>query len=228
MIRFACLPLPVTIQPIQQEVLQLTHSWNPHLNTSHYTGNWEVASLRSPGGLAGNTVPDLQHEGQTFEDTVLMAQCPSIQALVALLECDVMAVRLLNLKSGAAIKPHRDLELCFEKGEARLHVPVFTNAQVQFFCGQDLVPMQEGQCWYLNANITHSVVNNGPTDRIHLVIDCGVNDWIKALFARAEKNEVADTVDITATLAMIAALKTHNTEAADALIASLEAQLQAQ
>lgn len=226
MIRFAQLPLSLDIQAIQQEVRQLTHSWVPHLNTYHYTGNWNVTSLRSPGGNTDNSLPDITGEGQQYADTPLMAQCPSIQAFTASLQCSIMAVRLLNLQRGAAIKPHRDHELCFEKGEARLHIPVFTNTQVQFYCENDLVPMKEGQCWYLNANITHSVLNNGPADRIHLVIDCVVNDWVKALFAGADRNEVQDVPDVATTLAMIAALKTHNTEAANAMIASLEAQLQ--
>ncbi|GGH72070.1 hypothetical protein HNQ91_003362 [Filimonas zeae] len=228
MIRFAQLPLTADITSIQQEVQQLTHTWIPHLNTYHYTGNWNVTSLRSPGGITDNSVPDIMQDNQQYNDTPLMAQCPGIKAFTASLQCDIMSVRLLNLQSGAVIKPHRDFELCFEKGEARLHVPVFTNAQVRFLCEDDLVPMQEGQCWYLNANITHSVANHGVTDRIHLVIDCVVNDWVKALFARSDKNEAPDLQDVATKLAMIAALKTHNTDTAKAMIASLEAQLQAQ
>jgi mannose-6-phosphate isomerase-like protein (cupin superfamily) len=226
MIRFARIPLPVNLHQIQQEVVQLSTQWIPHLNKSHYTGNWEVASLRSPGGSATNSVPDVLSDGQAFADTPLMAQCPAIRSFTASLQCEVMAVRLLNLKSGAAIKPHRDFDLCFEKGEARLHVPVFTNNQVRFYSGEDLVPMQEGQCWYINANSTHSVTNGGSTDRIHLVADCTVNDWVKALFERADKNEVPDTLNVEEIVATIAALKSHRTAKADALAASLEAQLQ--
>lgn len=225
MIRFASIPLPVDITSIQQEVLQLTSNWMPHLNKSHYTGHWDVTSLRSPGGTAGNSVPDVLSPGQAFADTPLMQQCPAIHALIDSLHCEVMAVRLLNLKSGATIKPHRDFDLCFEKGEARLHIPVFTSNKVSFYSENELIPMQEGQCWYINANITHSVANNGDTDRIHLVIDCVVNDWVEALFATADKNEVPDAPDVPTTLAMIAALKTHGTTQADALAASLQAKL---
>lgn len=228
MIRFARIPLPVDIHPLQQEVLQLSAGWAPHLNKRHYTGNWDVLSLRSPGGTDDNTTPDIMQTGETFQNTSVMAQCPAIEAFIASLDCEIMSARLLNLKSGAFIKPHRDAELCFEKGEARLHLPVFTNNHVQFHCENDLIPMKEGECWYINANITHSVANKGESDRIHLVIDCIVNDWLKAVFASAQKNEVADSIDIATTLAMIEALKTHNTETANALIASLEAKLQTQ
>jgi hypothetical protein len=38
--------------------------------------------------------------------------------------------------------------------------------------------MKEGECWYLNFNLPHRVKNSGTADRIHLVIDCVVNDWL--------------------------------------------------
>ncbi|BAV04323.1 Aspartyl/Asparaginyl beta-hydroxylase [Filimonas lacunae] len=225
MIRFAHVPLPADIHLIQQEVLKLATQWKPHHNTYHYVGDWNVVSLRSPGGSAQNIIADITHVGQEYTDTPLMESCPAIHSFVASLQCSVMSVRLLNLKSGALIKPHRDHELCFESGEARLHIPVFTNDKVCFYCEQDIIPMQEGQCWYINANLTHSVENNGPSDRIHLVIDCVVNDWIKELFARAQKSEGIDNSRIENTLATIAALRTHRSAQTDALANALEAQL---
>ena len=42
--------------------------------------------------------------------------------------------------------------------------------------------MNEGEAWYLNFSLEHSVRNGGATDRIHLVIDCIVNDWIRSFF----------------------------------------------
>jgi hypothetical protein len=32
--------------------------------------------------------------------------------------------------------------------------------------------MNEGEAWYLNFNLYHSVENNGRDERVHLVIDC--------------------------------------------------------
>jgi len=34
----------------------------------------------------------------------------------------------------------------------------------------------------MNFNLLHRVSNNGDADRIHLVIDAGVNDWVKEYF----------------------------------------------
>lgn len=41
--------------------------------------------------------------------------------------------------------------------------------------------MKPGELWYLNVNRYHSVTNGGSTDRIHLVIDCIVNDWLREM-----------------------------------------------
>ena len=43
--------------------------------------------------------------------------------------------------------------------------------------------MQVGETWYVNVNLPHSVENLGATDRVHLVIDAVVNDWILAMLA---------------------------------------------
>lgn len=225
MIRYAKIPLPVNVHQMQKEVKQLPAGWTPHLNTTHYSGNWDILSLRSPGGLSNNPVADITDPQQCYANTSLMEACPAIHHFVNTLQCEIRSVRLMNLKSGASIKPHRDFDLCFEKGEARLHVPVFTNSQVHFYSETTRIPMQEGECWYLNANIKHQVSNEGESDRIHLVIDCVVNDWIINLFQQAEKDEVAEKINIEETKAMIEALKTHHTTGADAMIAKLEALL---
>jgi hypothetical protein len=82
---------------------------------------------------------------------------------------------------GSVIKEHRDHELGFDDGEVRLHIPVITNPQVEFMLNQVRVVMNEGECWYLNVNQPHRVANHGMVDRIHLVIDCVVNDWLREL-----------------------------------------------
>ena len=46
--------------------------------------------------------------------------------------------------------------------------------------------MEPGTCCYINANLTHRVSNRGDCDRIHLVVDCAVDDWLRGLFDRAE------------------------------------------
>nr|WP_237488250.1 aspartyl/asparaginyl beta-hydroxylase domain-containing protein [Hufsiella ginkgonis] len=202
----------------------ITGRWHPHLNSYHYEGGWEVLSLRSPGGLTHNTVPDLQGE-DAFEDTPLMDQCPAIRSLTRSFTCPVMSVRLLNLKAGALIKPHRDRELSFEQGEARIHLPVHTNDGVEFYVEDDRVIMPEGSCWYINANLPHRVANKGAADRVHLVIDCKVNDWLTMLFGDSEQKTRDLPFDADVQRQIIESLRLQRHEAAAALALQLEQEL---
>jgi hypothetical protein len=107
----------------------------------------------------------------------------------------LQAVRLLKLNAGSVIKEHRDAELNFENGEIRLHIPVRTHPDVEFLLDQEKLTLQEGECWYMNVNLLHSVKNSSPVNRVHLVIDAVVNDRVKALFNSpgiTVKKETAD------------------------------------
>jgi hypothetical protein len=90
----------------------------------------------------------------------------------------------MPLGPGSLIKEHEDPDLSFEEGLVRLHVPV-ANDQVAFHLNHSRVVMEAGSTWYLRLSDPHSVVNGGATDRIHLVMDAVVNDWIAAAFAAA-------------------------------------------
>jgi len=152
----------------------------PHFNTTYYQGDWSAAPLRSIGGRADQIYPDPTAR-DTFADTPLLARCAYIQEVLATLRCPLRAVRFLRLKAGSVIKEHRDHELGFEDGEVRFHIPVITNPEVEFVLNQVRVVMNEGECWCLNVNEPHRVANRGATDRIHLVTDCVVNDWLRDL-----------------------------------------------
>lgn len=157
-----------------------TGYWKPHLNKHDYEGEWDVLSFRSPGGSMNTLSESLNKEA--FADTPILEHCPSVRSLLNSLQCEMLSARLLNLKAGAVIKEHTDKELYFEKGEARLHFPIITNPFVEFYLDNERLQMQEGDCWYINANLPHRLANKGNSNRIHLVVDCKVNDWLREMF----------------------------------------------
>jgi hypothetical protein len=162
------------------------NNWLPHFNTRDYEGEWVVLPLRSPGGRVDTSIPDLMGNSE-YADTVYMDNFPAVKQLFDTIQCPVMSARFLNLKAGAVIKEHTDAGLNFERGEVRLHFPVQTNDRVEFYVNNSRLNMQPGECWYMNANLPHRVNNFGETDRIHLVIDCKVSDWLTAVFNDADK-----------------------------------------
>jgi hypothetical protein len=153
--------------------------WVTHFNASYHDGGWSGVTLRGIGGDARRLFPgDIQTAGHG--DTPLRSRCPRIDAALGRLLCPVGPVRLLRLSGGGLIREHRDEGLCLEQGLARLHVPILTGDAVEFYLGGELVTMAPGECWYLNFDLPHRVQNLGTTDRVHLVIDCTVNDWLRA------------------------------------------------
>ena len=78
---------------------------------------------------------------------------------------------LVNLPSKCKIKPHQDYGKSL-KETLRYHLPIVTNKDVIFTVGGESKNLKEGLLWEIkNTEKIHSVINNGQTDRIHLIID---------------------------------------------------------
>lgn len=170
---------------LQEDVRQFVSSdWIPHFNTHNYQGDWSGIALRAVKGAHVQLYPDpAATEG--YVDTEMMARCSYVPKVLETFKCELTTVRFLKLASGAFIRRHRDYALGLEDGEIRIHIPVLTNPQVEFFLDEKRLDMKEGEAWYLNVNFHHSVRNDGITDRIHLVVDCVVNDWLLSFFPSA-------------------------------------------
>lgn len=175
------LPLQFDVEHLQADLARiLAEDHVPHFNTAYYEGDWSAVPLRSIDGRADHIYPDPTAK-DAFANTPLLERCPYVREVLGALQCPQRAVRFLRLKAGSIIKEHRDYELGFEDGEVRLHIPVITNPEVEFILNQARVTMNEGECWYLNVSRPHRVANRGATDRVHLVADCVVNDWLREL-----------------------------------------------
>lgn len=197
MIKFAQLKQRFNVIQMQKEVHETESSlWKPHYNFSQYEGTWITLPLRSINGNIENSVSiqgsSLQRN-MAYEDTPLLEKCGYLQSVINFFECEKLSVRLMKLNAGAIIKEHTDYEMSFEDGEARFHIPILSNPGVSFFIEDEKIPMKEGECWYLNLSLKHRVNNFGDKNRVHLVIDCKVNDWIKKLLIEeAEQKEDVD------------------------------------
>ncbi len=175
---------------MQQELqLLVQQQWCSHVNTADYQGGWDVLALRCAAKhrhahaiLQSFAIEDAIE----WQDLPLLEQAPYLKNFLTQLPVSIKAARLMRLYPGALIKPHRDHGLCLEQGEARLHLSLQTNSELRFYVADQLVPMQEGELWYINADQPHWVENKGALARINLVIDCEANDWLKEqVYARS-------------------------------------------
>lgn len=154
--------------------------WTPHFNTQYYEGDWSGVALRSTGGAVSKLYPD-PSKTVTYADTPLLGRCDYFREVLETFKCSLEAVRLLRLGARSSIREHSDFDLGLRFGVVRLHVPIQTSAEIKFFVNDERVLMREGECWYLDLSLPHRVENNAEIDRIHLVIDCVVNDWVRSL-----------------------------------------------
>jgi len=172
--------LPFRFEPraLQADLARFSvNDWVPHFNKGYFEGQWTGVALRSVGGLSDQLYPDAHAKG-SFSDTPTMDRCPNVRTVLSAFNCPLRAVRFLKLEAGSLIKEHRDYDLGFEEGQLRFHVPICTNPDVVFFLDAHRIDMNEGECWYLDLSLPHWVENRGSTDRIHLVIDCELNEWL--------------------------------------------------
>lgn len=154
--------------------------WTPHFNTQYYEGDWSGIAFRAAKDAHMQLYPD--PTASVYEDTEMLARCSYIPEVLSAFECEIETARFLRLTAGSTIRQHRDFNLSFEDGFARVHIPVQTNRSVEFFLDDVPVEMNEGEAWYLNFNLNHRVANHGTEDRVHLVIDCVRNDWLGKFF----------------------------------------------
>src|SRR5207302_870529 len=149
----------------------LSGAWIRHFVEQNYSGDWSVIPLRAPAG-ARHPVMMIYSDPtcKTFTDTPLLADSPYFQDVLAAFHCPLRAVRLMRLTPGSIIKEHTDLDLSFEDGMVRFHIPVTTNDGVLFHLNRSRVILPAGSCWYLRLADPHSVANTGSSDRVHMVI----------------------------------------------------------
>lgn len=156
--------------------------WRAHYNDQAHAGSWTSIALRSGSGRADDIDAG---DNPVFADTPLLARCPYLRQVIDSFACDKQAVRLMALDAGARILPHRDPGGAFEDGLARLHVPIATHPAVLFTLDGEDVHFDAGATWYMNANCLHAVRNDSPFARVHLVLDCVPNPWLRTLFEDA-------------------------------------------
>jgi len=192
----SCLRLPFDFDPqrLQADLESaLCESWTPHFNRDYYHGDWSGLALRAVKGALDPLHSNERHSPESFADAPVLDRCEYFREALAAFQCPLKAVRLLRLRAGSIIKEHSDDDLGFDRGEIRIHVPIVSNPEVEFYLAGERIVLNEGECWYLDLSRLHRVQNLGATDRVHLVIDCVLNGWMRSILATAAASVVPIT-----------------------------------
>ena len=115
-----------------------------------------------------------------------------IREIISRLPCKFERIRLMKLAAGKSLRKHNDnIDQGIEsKKIVRIHVPIRTNSEVVFTMYEndededddgEKLNLKAGHFYYLDVTKPHSVSNNSNEDRYHLVVDCYVNEELKAI-----------------------------------------------
>lgn len=225
LVRYIKFPLHFDSQLLKEDVQKVMNTrWIDHYNQNDYEGKWTSIALMSVTGKSDN-IYAFNFDSKEIVATEALESCDYFKEILDSFHFEKAAVRLLNLAAGAQIKPHSDHCLGYEDGYFRLHIPIITNPDVIFILDNERLNMNEGECWYINANFMHSVANNGIEDRIHLVIDGIRNEWSDQLFfenhSENQFQKPAPEMDEKTKLQVIEQLKLMDTDVAKEMIAKL-------
>ncbi len=159
---FVRLPYSFDSERLAYEVAQLdTATWMPH-----------------PGNIPGNSaIPLISLHGNDNNNfsgrmklTPHAASCEYIQQVMASFGEVLARSRLMRLEAGTEVPRHVDFNYHWYD-RVRIHIPVTTNPNVTFYCGDQSIHMRAGECWIFDSWRNHQVVNRGAQHRVHLVID---------------------------------------------------------
>ena len=148
------LPLRFDVDALRADLARVPEErWIRHFVEDNYEGDWSGVALRGPAGATHPIQQLFANPGtEAWENTSLYDACPYFAEVMSAFQCNLLSVRLLRLGPGSIIKEHVDHSLSLDDTELRLHVPVQTNADIQFWLNGNLVPLRAGETWYLNVN----------------------------------------------------------------------------
>lgn len=131
-----------------------------------------------PSGMAGNdALPLVSRHAENNNDfdgvmapTKYLDQSPYMQQVLGAVGEVYGRSRLMRLAAGAQVSQHVDFNYHWYS-RVRIHVPIITNEQVVFHCGDEAIHMAAGECWIFDSWRHHKVVNDSDIVRTHLVFD---------------------------------------------------------
>ncbi len=159
---FVRLPYQFDASRLQQEISQFVDTdWMEH--PSKLAGNLAIPLV----SLMGERNNEFAGKMRTTPE---LRRCDYMQQVMASFDEVLARSRLMRLNAGAEVSEHVDFNYHWYN-RVRIHIPIVTNPQVIFHCGDQAIHMRAGECWIFDSWRRHKVLNDSDQDRVHLVID---------------------------------------------------------
>ena len=167
---------PQLLRRLQEEISAITIPWKEEYS-EYQTGGWLTLSLMNN---TGNAVDTLITDAEAIP-TDLLETMPEMHTFLNGLGLKYMWVRLANMKPGAGLWEHVDYTDLDEVPRFRLHLPITDVPEAFLIIKGYKIRMKPGYMWKLDPTRNHAATNFGSVDRIHLLIDCYVDDHLTRL-----------------------------------------------
>jgi hypothetical protein len=159
---FIRLPYRFDVERLSEEVSAFDRSeWLPHVQS--FAGN--------------SSIPLISMNGEMNDDfngpmrvTEKLERSPYIKQVLASFGEVFGRSRLMGLDGRCSVPEHRDVNYHWWS-RVRIHIPILTNPDVLFYCGDTHVHMAPGETWIFDSWQKHHVENNSDQFRVHLVVD---------------------------------------------------------
>ena len=166
------------LRAVQREVASLDVQWT-NVYSEYHTGGWQTLSLLNRTSKPTDTI---------FEDcepveTSLLERMPETCALLRGLGFRYLFGRLAKLEVNAFIYEHRDYQNLRNDRLLRLHIPVITNPFSSIVVDRTRIHLALGYIWKLNPIHRHAAANFGKEPRIHIILDCYVDEALEVLLS---------------------------------------------
>jgi len=159
---FVRLPLKFDVERLTEEVRAFEATeWLPHVQGFKGNAAIPLISLNGEMNDAFNG---------PMKVTSMLGRCPYIQQVLASFDEVFGRSRLMSLDAGCSVPEHRDINYHWYN-RVRIHIPVTTNPDVLFYCGDTHVHMAAGETWIFDSWKLHHVENRSSENRVHLVVD---------------------------------------------------------
>ena len=183
---FYKLPFLFDVEKLVQEISAFDESeWFAH--HENFKGNSAIP-LVSVEGTNNNLFKGAMAE------TCALKQSPYMRQVISSFGEVVGRSRLMRLAPGCEVPLHSDINYHWFN-RVRIHIPIVTDPNVIFYCGEKQVHMKTGECWIFDSWRFHRVFNGSDVLRVHLVIDiCGSSQFWHMVKHKALRYETSNMV----------------------------------
>jgi hypothetical protein len=170
------LPLAYDPQLLREDLQQVLSNVKmvPHFSPDDHDGGWSAIGL-----IAAEGNPQKLARGGVYSKTPVLKYAPYMEYIIDNLPSNKLRVRLMRLERRKNIFWHYDAGENLDGPVVRLHIPVVTNEKVEFQISHQSVRWNPGEFWYGDFSFPHRLRNGGDEDRVHLVMDLEINDFIR-------------------------------------------------